>query len=63
MHERAVESTGPASLPPAKRDQERQRAEKPEKRDAGARYLHFHEAYHLGQLGLLRRLCGLPRFA
>ena len=30
---------------------------------AGARYLHFHEAYHLGQLGLLRRLCGLPRFA
>ena len=26
----------------------------------GARFLHFHEAYHLGQLGLLRRICGKP---
>ena len=26
----------------------------------GARFLHFHEAYHLGQLGLLRRICGTP---
>ena len=30
---------------------------------AGARFLHFHEAYHLGQLGLIRRLSGLERFA
>lgn len=27
---------------------------------AMARFLHFHEAYHLGQIGLLRRLCGKP---
>lgn len=25
-----------------------------------ARFLQFHEAYHLGQLGLLRRQCGKP---
>lgn len=25
-----------------------------------ARFLYFHEAYHLGQIGLLRRLCGKP---
>jgi hypothetical protein len=25
-----------------------------------ARFLQFHEAYHLGQIGLLRRLCGKP---
>lgn len=29
----------------------------------GAWFLHFHEVYHLGQLGLLRRLLGKPRFA
>ena len=28
--------------------------------EGGAAYLHFHEAYHLGQLGLLRRLLGHP---
>jgi hypothetical protein len=26
----------------------------------GMHFLHFHETYHLGQLGLLRRLCGKP---
>ncbi len=29
----------------------------------GAEFLHFHEAYHLGQLGLARRLTGRPGFA
>ena len=24
----------------------------------GAHFLHFHESYHVGQLGLLRRMCG-----
>lgn len=28
----------------------------------GAHFLHFHEAYHLGQLGLLRRIAGKPGF-
>ena len=28
-----------------------------------ARFVQLHEAYHLGQLGLLRRLQGLPGFA
>ncbi|MGQ0552734.1 MAG: DinB family protein [Planctomycetota bacterium] len=27
---------------------------------AGAHFLHFHESYHLGQIGLLRRLQGKP---
>ncbi len=27
---------------------------------AMARFLQFHEAYHLGQIGLLRRQCGKP---
>jgi hypothetical protein len=26
----------------------------------GAHFLHFHESYHLGQLGLIRRLLGKP---
>ena len=26
-------------------------------------FLHFHESYHLGQLGLIRRMCGLPGIA
>ena len=26
-------------------------------------FLHFHETYHLGQLGLLRRMNGLDPFA
>ena len=25
-----------------------------------AHFLHFHESYHLGQIGLLRRVCGKP---
>lgn len=28
----------------------------------GARFLYFHETYHLGQLGLIRRICGHPGF-
>ena len=28
----------------------------------GALFLHFHETYHLGQLGLIRRLLGKPGF-
>ena len=29
----------------------------------GARFLFFHESYHLGQIGLLRRMRGKQRFA
>jgi hypothetical protein len=29
----------------------------------GVHFLHFHEAYHLGQLGLLRRAAGKPGLA
>jgi len=28
----------------------------------GINFLHFHETYHLGQIGLLRRVFGLPGF-
>jgi len=28
----------------------------------GAHFLHFHESYHVGQLGLIRRICGRPGF-
>ena len=28
----------------------------------GAHFLYFHETYHLGQIGLLRRICGKPGF-
>lgn len=28
----------------------------------GLHFFHFHESYHLGQLGLIRRLCGKPGF-
>jgi uncharacterized damage-inducible protein DinB len=31
--------------------------------DGALRFLFFHETYHLGQLGLLRRMLGRPRFA
>ncbi len=31
--------------------------------DGGAHFLYFHETYHLGQIGLLRRFCGRPGFA
>jgi hypothetical protein len=29
----------------------------------GLHFLHFHETYHLGQIGLLRRILGHPGFA
>ena len=29
----------------------------------GVQFMFFHESYHMGQLGLLRRICGKPRFA
>ena len=29
----------------------------------GAHFLFFHEAYHVGQLGLIRRICGRPGIA
>jgi len=29
----------------------------------GLAFFHFHESYHLGQLGLLRRMAGKPGFA
>lgn len=32
-------------------------------RGDGAQFFHFHEAYHLGQIGLLRRICGKPGLA
>jgi hypothetical protein len=32
-------------------------------RGDGAQFFQFHEAYHLGQIGLLRRLCGKPGVA
>ena len=24
----------------------------------GVQFMHFHESYHIGQLGMLRRICG-----
>jgi uncharacterized damage-inducible protein DinB len=30
---------------------------------AGMHFLHFHESYHLGQIGLLRRVAGKPGLA
>jgi uncharacterized damage-inducible protein DinB len=29
----------------------------------GLHFLYFHETYHLGQIGLIRRICGKPGFA
>ena len=31
--------------------------------DGAAHFLHWHETYHIGQLGLLRRACGKPGLA
>jgi uncharacterized damage-inducible protein DinB len=30
--------------------------------EGGLHFLYFHETYHLGQIGLIRRLCGKPGF-